>query len=139
MYEELCRPEESQPDMLDQRQYGQEKCQEDANVKAALPLNLTKGHQSALLVQKKEEDEEERRQKQCLQANSSGEEIYEEFDKPRESLHLMVNKSSKTNNSNNNNNKNNNYQHQNEAESAYEPIGHSVIVTSFYPKILTHA
>ena len=52
----------------------------------------------------------------------------------------MVNKSSKNNNSNNNNNnKNNNYQHQNEAESAYEPIGHSVIVTSFYPQILTNA
>ena len=121
--------------MLNQTQHQQEKCQEDANIKAALPLNLTKGHQRALLVQKKEEDEEERRQKQCLQANSSGEEIYEEFDKPRESLHLMVNKSSKNNNNNKNNknNKNNNsnknsiYQQQNEAESAYEPIGHSVI------------
>ena len=131
MYEQLLKPGESQPDKLDQK-HRQEKCQEDANIKAALRWNLTKGHQTACLVQNKEEDEEERRQKQCLQANSSGEEIYEEFDKPRESLHV-VNKSSKNNNNSNNNN---NYQHQNEAESAYEPIGHSVIGTkkAFTPK-----
>ena len=112
--------------MLNQTQHQQEKCQEDANIKAALPLNLTKGHQTACLVQKKEEDEEERRQKQCLQANSSGEEIYEEFGKPKEYLNDKNSKNN-NNNKNNKNNKNNIYQQQNEAESAYEPIGHSVI------------
>ena len=115
LYEELRKPEElfRQISNIQQQQNEQ-------------------GEHSPLVKSKQKEQEEQPCFEETKDCTREG--FYEEFDKPREYLHL-VNNNNNSNNSNNssnnnnsNNNSNNNQQQQlDETENTYEPVGSSVI------------
>ena len=104
LYEELRKPEElfRQISNIQQQQQQQQQQQSD------------QGEHSPLVKSKQKEQEEQPCFEETKDCTREG--FYEEFDKPREYLHLV-----------NNNNNNNQHQQLEETENTYEPVGSSVI------------